>query len=596
MSGSRHDLAGGVVDEPDRQRRLQLAAARLGQDAALQAGADEVQLGLAHRAFEAEQQPVVEVAGVVEAVLVADQRPGERADLEQPVPVGVVAGQARDLEAEHDPGLAQADLGDQALEALAAGRRGARTGPGRSRSRRSARPASPARPRAGAARTGARRTRCCAAPGAARTGARTGTRSAPGAPRSPSSAIAAVAVAAVLIRPPAARAPSTPARRRARRRPPRDRCRPAGTRARGAGWPGHARVQAATPRRCSSASPSCQPAPSPGQRAGAQPLVALDVTAAVVVAVDAVIGRLSLLGGAARQRALDRARMHPHARTARRSRRPARRGRSDGSASSRSRANATTSSVSLCAPRGPGRAGTSARQPARVQRRLGLIERRPREPELARRAASPCPRRRRTRRTISYLTCTRSRASRNSDPAKRSSRTRSGRGFRHRCARNAASFGSSPSPPPTPPRIDCQHNSAAPVGRNASTRLAHGHTACLTCKLNGNTRRHLRCRGRRPQGTPAESALQMRRNMSLQRCRHRQRARARRSAPPARPDRQPATGCGRPPRPRTGPARPRPSTPLGSDRCVPSSSRKNTRCSPHVLRTATNTYSRPAHG
>jgi hypothetical protein len=119
--GIEDDATGGVVDQPDRQRGLQLAAARLGQDAALQPGADEVQLGLAHRAFEAEQQPVVEVGGIVEPVLVADQRPRQRADLQQPVPVSVVSGQSRDFEAEHDPRLAQADIGDEALEALAAG-------------------------------------------------------------------------------------------------------------------------------------------------------------------------------------------------------------------------------------------------------------------------------------------------------------------------------------------------------------------------------------------------------------------------------------------------------------------------------------------
>ena len=56
--------------------------------------------------------------GVIEAVLVADQRGGQGADLQQPVPVGVVAGQSGHLQAEHDPGPAHADLGDQTLEAF----------------------------------------------------------------------------------------------------------------------------------------------------------------------------------------------------------------------------------------------------------------------------------------------------------------------------------------------------------------------------------------------------------------------------------------------------------------------------------------------
>jgi hypothetical protein len=116
-------LPAGVVDQPDRERHLQLAAAGLGQLAAAQPRADEVQLGLRHGALEPEQQAVVEVGGVIEAVLVADQRVGQRADLQQPVPVGVVARQPGDLQAEHDPRVAQADRGHQVLEALAVGRR-----------------------------------------------------------------------------------------------------------------------------------------------------------------------------------------------------------------------------------------------------------------------------------------------------------------------------------------------------------------------------------------------------------------------------------------------------------------------------------------
>ena len=126
LVGVERDLAGGVGDEPDRQRQRQLAAAGLGEDAPAQARAQEVQLRLRHLPLEPEQQPVVELARVVEAVLVQDQRLGERADLEQPVPIGVVAGEAGDLEPEHDPGPADPDLPDEALEALAVGGGGAR--------------------------------------------------------------------------------------------------------------------------------------------------------------------------------------------------------------------------------------------------------------------------------------------------------------------------------------------------------------------------------------------------------------------------------------------------------------------------------------
>ena len=42
------------------------------------------------------------------------------------MPVTVVAGQARALESEHDPGLLERHVGDETLEAFAIGGRGAR--------------------------------------------------------------------------------------------------------------------------------------------------------------------------------------------------------------------------------------------------------------------------------------------------------------------------------------------------------------------------------------------------------------------------------------------------------------------------------------
>ena len=128
-----HDLAGRVVDQPDRQAHPQFAAAGLGQLPADQPGPDEVQFGLAHGALQPEQQPVVEVGRVIQPVLVADQRGRHGADLQQPVPVGVVAGQPGHLQAQHDPGPAHADLGDQPLEAFPVGGAWRRTGPGRCR-------------------------------------------------------------------------------------------------------------------------------------------------------------------------------------------------------------------------------------------------------------------------------------------------------------------------------------------------------------------------------------------------------------------------------------------------------------------------------
>ena len=48
------------------------------------------------------------------------------ADLQQAMPVAAIAGQARDLQSQHDAGASQAHLGDQSLEAFAIGGRGSR--------------------------------------------------------------------------------------------------------------------------------------------------------------------------------------------------------------------------------------------------------------------------------------------------------------------------------------------------------------------------------------------------------------------------------------------------------------------------------------
>src|SRR6516162_5949046 len=61
----------------------QLATRRLVADAAEQACAQHMQLGLAHGALEAKQQSIVEHGRVINAVGIADERVGEAAEIEQ---------------------------------------------------------------------------------------------------------------------------------------------------------------------------------------------------------------------------------------------------------------------------------------------------------------------------------------------------------------------------------------------------------------------------------------------------------------------------------------------------------------------------------
>ena len=113
-----------VVREADGQGRLELSAPGLAEHASAQPGSQHVELGFGHRALEPEEQPIVEVARVVDAVFIEDERIGEGADLEQAMPVGRVAGQAGDLEAHHQAGPAHAHFRDQMLEAFALDGRG----------------------------------------------------------------------------------------------------------------------------------------------------------------------------------------------------------------------------------------------------------------------------------------------------------------------------------------------------------------------------------------------------------------------------------------------------------------------------------------
>ena len=112
-----------VIDQSGGQAGLQLAAACLALDPALQTHAEHMQLSLAHCSLQPQQQPVVEMTRVVQAVLIEDQGSRQGADLQQAMPVAGVAGQACDLQAEHDPHASHAHLRDQLLKAFPVPRR-----------------------------------------------------------------------------------------------------------------------------------------------------------------------------------------------------------------------------------------------------------------------------------------------------------------------------------------------------------------------------------------------------------------------------------------------------------------------------------------
>ena len=72
-----------------------------------------MQLSLADRTFEPQQEPVIERAGVIEPVEVTDHSVSHSAQIEQPVSVGIVSRNTRDVRAEHQSGMAKRDLRGQ---------------------------------------------------------------------------------------------------------------------------------------------------------------------------------------------------------------------------------------------------------------------------------------------------------------------------------------------------------------------------------------------------------------------------------------------------------------------------------------------------
>src|SRR5215470_10221271 len=72
---------------------------------------------LAHGALEAEYQTIVEQCRMIDAVAVTDEGICETAKIEQTIPVGIVAREARNLEAKNDADVTESNFGGKSGEA-----------------------------------------------------------------------------------------------------------------------------------------------------------------------------------------------------------------------------------------------------------------------------------------------------------------------------------------------------------------------------------------------------------------------------------------------------------------------------------------------
>ena len=95
---------------------MQLAALGLVDQAPLQAVPHREQLELAHRPLQSQQQAVVAVRRVVDAVLVAQEGAEQGAQLQQVVPVLGGPGQPAHLQAQDQADVPERHLGEQPLE------------------------------------------------------------------------------------------------------------------------------------------------------------------------------------------------------------------------------------------------------------------------------------------------------------------------------------------------------------------------------------------------------------------------------------------------------------------------------------------------
>jgi len=84
---------------PTRSPRASHAAARHVPpfaNAAVETGSEHMQLGLAHRPLQPEQQTVVEQRRMIDAVGIPDQRVGKAGKIDEAMPVGVLLRASRD--------------------------------------------------------------------------------------------------------------------------------------------------------------------------------------------------------------------------------------------------------------------------------------------------------------------------------------------------------------------------------------------------------------------------------------------------------------------------------------------------------------------
>ena len=104
-----------LTQQTGREGQGQVAALGLLLHARNQPAPQGVERNLAHDPLHAQQETPIGRRGIVDAIAVRNQTVIIGTQIEQGIPIGAVPGQARALIAQHNPDLAQGDLGQSAL-------------------------------------------------------------------------------------------------------------------------------------------------------------------------------------------------------------------------------------------------------------------------------------------------------------------------------------------------------------------------------------------------------------------------------------------------------------------------------------------------
>ena len=110
------DAALVVMLKANRHVRAQRSASCGFPQPTVQSRTNQVEFDLTDRTFEPEQQPVIEAARMIEPIGIRDERIDETTQVEQVVPLTIVAGHARDFGGYDDADVAQSHLGDESIE------------------------------------------------------------------------------------------------------------------------------------------------------------------------------------------------------------------------------------------------------------------------------------------------------------------------------------------------------------------------------------------------------------------------------------------------------------------------------------------------